>query len=140
MLRATTDPRGAMETLRFLIASGGLTQKMVDRIYRLMRNIHLDMRLRETHHYLPQQFRDWFSRKGINIDDYLVSINSEWHRIIHGKFASYSINFAGHKREAFFRYNSAWMEFIENNPNATRQQIIDFANLLAKQFGLPPIP
>jgi hypothetical protein len=47
--------------------------------------------------------------------------------------------FGAWKRKMFEDWNSRWAEWIRQNPNATPQQIINFANKLAQEFGLPPI-
>ncbi|MFW6249236.1 MAG: DUF2380 domain-containing protein, partial [Bacteroidota bacterium] len=81
-----------------------------------------------NHHVFPQQFRKWFSSKGIsNIDDYAVPLSSQTHlKGVHGRGL---VNLQG-------RWNQRWSTFIKNNPNATPSEIFYHGESLLKEFGL----
>jgi hypothetical protein len=81
-----------------------------------------------NHHVFPQQFRKWFSSRGIsNIDDYAVSLSSQTHlKGVHGSGLG---NLQG-------RWNQGWSTFIKNNPNATPSEIFYQGESLLKEFGL----
>ena len=67
-----------------------------------------------AHHMLPQQYRSFFSERGINIDSpvYIKLLDVADHVNLHKN------------------YNWLWGNFIKNNPNATYSQIIDFMRSL----------
>ena len=73
----------------------------------------------QAHHVLPQKFRLYFSKVGINIDNPLFG--SWWERTSHLKKAS--------------EYNDAWKTFFINK-NPTQDEIFDFARGLAKEYNL----
>lgn len=75
------------------------------------------------HHVFPQEHRGWFSSKGINIDDYAAVINQGEHEAIH---------IAG--------YNKEWGAFIKANPNASEQEIFEFAGKLMEKFKFVNAP
>jgi intein/homing endonuclease len=82
------------------------------------------------HHVFPQQFRDWFSAREINIDDFTVKIDSTTHlKGVHGKGLE---DMPG-------KWNDRWSEFMEAKPNATQQEVLDFGNSLLKEYGLDGI-
>jgi hypothetical protein len=70
----------------------------------------------------------------LDIENYTQKINALLHRMLHG-----NVRNGAWKRKMFEDWNSRWAEWIRQNPNATPQQIINFANKLAQEFGLPPI-
>ncbi|HUO92003.1 MAG TPA: DUF2380 domain-containing protein, partial [Rhizomicrobium sp.] len=79
------------------------------------------------HHIFPQQFRKFFEQRGIDIDQYTVTIDASTHlQGVHGS------GLGGPPGQ----WNEAWADFITRNPNATRQQIFDFAGQLMKRFGI----
>jgi hypothetical protein len=83
------------------------------------------------HHLLPQQFETWFKSKGINIHKYSVRLPSDKHlKGVHGKGGE---GFPG-------QWNPRWKEFIDNNPNATQDQIFKYMNELREGFGISDLP
>lgn len=68
-----------------------------------------------AHHMLPQQYRSFFAKRGINIDSpvYIKLLDVSDHISLHSG-----------------NYNGIWGNFIKNNPNATYSQIIDFMRAL----------
>lgn|GEM_PF-2372306 len=84
------------------------------------------------HHIFSQQFRNLFKSKGINIDDFTVSIpqNTTHLKGIHGKGFN---NLPG-------QWNSKWSEFIKNNPNATAKDFYQYAGKLMDEYGLSDLP
>ena len=67
-----------------------------------------------AHHVFPQQFREEFAKRGINIDSpiYIKLLNQQQHTAIHS---------AG--------YNSMWKKFFIDNPFARYADIMKFAGL-----------
>ena len=124
-------PQGALEALE-AINVAGLPAKTRAAIQALKTSILLWNKLRQSHHYLPKQYKKWFESKGINIEDYTLKINAYLHRLIHG-----NVKYGPWLRQLYTDWNSRWEQFIRDNPNATQKQIIDFMNKLADEFHLP---
>lgn len=83
------------------------------------------------HHIFPQQFRDWFAEKGIDVDDYTIAIDSKVHlRGVHGRGLG---DLPG-------RWNARWAQFILANPEATSTEVGQFASELRREFGLDDLP
>jgi len=79
------------------------------------------------HHLLPQEFRDFFASRGIEIDDYIISLHKEVHlKEVHG----------GAKGGGL--WNKGWADWIENenNQSASKQDVLDKLNLLRISFGI----
>jgi len=79
------------------------------------------------HHIFPQQFRQYFKQRGIDIDQYTVTMDAPTH--LEGVHGAGIDGMPG-------QWNKAWTDFIARNPNATRQQIFDFAGELMKRYGI----
>jgi RHS repeat-associated protein len=78
------------------------------------------------HHIFPQQYKQWFSSKGINVDDYTIPISGKTHlQGVHGNGIG---NLPG-------RWNQSWAEFIRANPNASPSQVFKFGEDLLYRFG-----
>lgn len=78
------------------------------------------------HHVLPQAFREWFFKRGLEIDDYAVKMIEEIHKAIHrGK---------GFGRGG--KWNKAWKDFIEKHPNASKEEILKHAEKLMSDFKI----
>jgi len=79
------------------------------------------------HHLLPQQFRRFFSSRGINIDEHAVTLSESVHlRGVHGSGIG---NMPG-------RWNQQWAQWIEANPNATTRDIYQQLGRMMDDFGL----
>lgn len=79
------------------------------------------------HHIFPQQFRQYFEQRGIDIDRYTVTIDAATHlEGVHGAGIGAMPG----------QWNKAWADFIARNPTATRQQVFDFAGQLMKRYGI----
>jgi RHS repeat-associated protein len=84
-----------------------------------------------NHHIYPQQHRNWFSQRGIDIDRYTIRVDRTTHlRGIHGRGQS---GMPG-------RWNSRWDDFIRRYPNASARETQDFANRLLREYGLNNLP
>ena len=84
------------------------------------------------HHVFPQaaDLARKFAQRGIDIDKYTLEIAEDVHRCIHsGK---------GFGRGG--KWNKAWKDFFEHNPNATPEEIYKHAGKLIYEFGLDGIP
>ena len=85
----------------------------------------------QKHHIFPQAFRDFFSGRGISIDDFTVPLSRGRHlRSVHGRGDVITPG----------RYNARWSEFIEANPNASTKEIYQFAGRLMDEYGLSNLP
>ena len=82
------------------------------------------------HHIIPKfrgkskKYADFISSRGINVDDYTVTVSAGkdgMHmNLLHGKGG----------------WNRKWIEFIDNNPNATAKDIYQFAGKMMDDYGL----
>lgn len=84
----------------------------------------------ERHHIFPQAFRDWFTRQGIGIDEYLIPLEVEKHRSIH-------------RGANGGPWNAAWDTFINAHlSGAPKEEIHRHAGQLIYEFELfgPVVP
>ncbi len=77
----------------------------------------------EQHHIFPRAFRRWFEQKRINIDGYTIPLLVEKHRSIHR-----GVNGGP--------WNAAWDKFIQENDDATPEEIFRYAGQLIYEFEL----
>ncbi|MBN1205173.1 MAG: TIGR02269 family lipoprotein [Myxococcaceae bacterium] len=93
---------------------------------------------RERHHVFSQEFRPWFERKKINVDEFTILLEQLKHRSIH-------------RGERGGPWNAAWRKWILANDNATKEEIFRYAGQLIYEFELfgpvmpywkqpPPLP
>ncbi|MEM9168108.1 MAG: RHS repeat-associated core domain-containing protein [Pseudomonadota bacterium] len=81
----------------------------------------------QRHHLLPQKFRSQFEARGIEIDQYTVSIPENMHlRGVHGKGSDYLPG----------NWNGQWEEFFDTNPYATDKEIYQNLGTMMDDFGL----
>ncbi len=82
------------------------------------------------HHIIPKfrgnskKYADFIASRGIDVDDFTVTV-------VHGK-ASHHLKFIHGKGQ----WNQKWMEWIDNNPNATAKEIYQFAGKMMDEYGL----
>ncbi|WP_170151111.1 DUF2380 domain-containing protein [Caminibacter pacificus] len=76
----------------------------------------------EYHHIFPQQFRNWFLQKGIDVDKYTIAITKKDHR---------TGNLALHKTQ----WNREWYEWIRQHPNATKSEILYQVEKMLRKRG-----
>ena len=138
MLQAVTHPSETIQTLRGLLLTHGLAVKTVERINKLIGQVRYQRGLMETHHYLPRQFGEFFSKKKIDIEKYTGRINAEYHRLIHGKLMRDGVDYGGYKRDRWWNYNREWKEWIDANRHASKEQILERARYMAERYGLSP--
>ena len=81
------------------------------------------------HHIFPQQFKKYFSERGIDIDDYTISIDQQ---VTHLK----AVHGAGNLGEKPGRWNQHWAEWISKNPDATQKEIFQRAGEMLRSFNL----
>ena len=84
----------------------------------------------DDHHIIPKfrgkskPYADFISKRGIDVDQFTITVSSGKEGMhmnsIHGK--------AG--------WNQKWMEWIDNNPNATAKDIYQFAGKMMDDYGL----
>jgi RHS repeat-associated protein len=79
----------------------------------------------EKHHRLPREFRDWFEAppRNLNIEDYTEKIPMQWHR-----GAEIGLHGLG--------YNEEWASFIQQNPDATAEEVLEFLECWRSRWGL----
>jgi RHS repeat-associated protein len=83
------------------------------------------------HHLFPQTFSKFFRKKGINVDDFTVSIPETTHlRGIHGKGLG---NMPG-------RWNQEWERWIDKNPGANYREVYQQLGVMMDRFGLSGLP
>ncbi len=81
----------------------------------------------DDHHIFPQQFKKFFEQKGINIDNYTVSVGEVTHlKGLHGRG---NAGLPG-------RWNQRWKQFIQINPTAESKDIYQFAGSLMDEYKL----
>jgi hypothetical protein len=77
------------------------------------------------HHLLPKAFKEYFEKAGLKIDDYTIPLPESLHtRRPHGVHTGVD------------NWNRQWKAFIEQNPNATQDEILGYMNQLRKDFGI----
>jgi hypothetical protein len=100
------------------ITPAGKVEK-VAKIAKSATNLH-------KHHLLPVKYKDKFKEKGLNIEDYKISLPVDKHILkpngIHTKLGG--------------NWNGEWKKFFEKNPNPTKEDILNHMNTLRKDFGI----
>jgi len=81
----------------------------------------------EIHHGLPRQFSRFFSDKGLDIEDYTMEVSAGVHRL--GPDAL-------HRGQGEENWNGAWRQWISQNPNASKEEIIEQLNNMKVEFGV----
>ncbi|MFY0526653.1 TIGR02269 family lipoprotein [Archangium gephyra] len=77
----------------------------------------------EKHHIFPQEFREWFKEKGIDIHQWTMLIEKQLHERIH-------------RGARGGPWNDAWRQFKNLNGGATQEEIWKHAWELCVRFGL----
>lgn len=75
------------------------------------------------HHVLPQEFREFFKGRGIDVDDYAVVLSEGEHTATHT-----------------MKWNPKWKEWIQANPKATADETFAFARKMVKESKLDDHP
>ncbi len=80
----------------------------------------------QAHHNLPWKFKDWFAGKGrgLNVNDH------QFGRWVEGTPP-------GQHQSWTFEYEQIWENWIRDNPNATREQVLEFLNQLLSSGRFP---
>jgi RHS repeat-associated protein len=78
----------------------------------------------EEHHIFPQTLTTYFENAGIDVDEYVVAIDQEIHKVGQGKGGF------------FENWNKTWKDWISKNPNATPEQIFEQAGKMMDDYGL----
>lgn len=77
----------------------------------------------EKHHVFPQRFRDFFRSKGILIDEYMLEMDREIHKLTQRKGRHYE------------DYTKKWGEWIEKNRDAKPEAVFEYAGKLMDEYG-----
>jgi len=85
----------------------------------------------EKHHIFPRMFRAWFTRRGIDIDEFVIPLTVEKHRSIH-------------RGPNGGPWNAAWARFINERLTKppSKEEIYRYAGRLIYEFELfgPVVP
>jgi hypothetical protein len=122
--RMAGDEQGAR---KFFTECASLTNPLVEYEWYLAKGDTPQRVPLHDHHIFPQQFRQYFKQRGIDIDQFTVTMDAPTH--LEGVHGAGIDGMPG-------QWNRAWADFIARNPNATRQQIFDFAGELMKRYGI----
>jgi RHS repeat-associated protein len=77
------------------------------------------------HHLLPKQFRDFFRKRGLDIEKYKIPLPDVKHtKKPHGIHTGPD------------NWNRRWKDWIEQNPNAKKCDVLKFLKKLRKEFGI----
>ena len=81
----------------------------------------------EMHHLLPQAkgLKEFFTRAGLDIEKFKIPLDTATHRLKPNGVHTGTEN-----------WNKIWNEFIEANPNATKQEILDQLAKMRQEFGI----
>ncbi len=89
------------------------------------------------HHLFPQAQRDWFAKRGIDIDQHTIPLERGTHLAgTHGKggfVGPGNVQLPG-------KWNQRWNDFIKNNPNATAKETYQYGGKLMDEFGFNNLP
>jgi uncharacterized lipoprotein (TIGR02269 family) len=77
----------------------------------------------EQHHIFPRALKEWFTRKGIDIDEYVMPLEVLKHRSIH-------------RGERGGAWNAAWEKWIFAHQGAEKEEIFRYAGQLIYEFEL----
>jgi len=80
----------------------------------------------EEHHLLPQKYADKFKKAGLNVNDYIMKLPVDVHRLTPNGIHT---NLGGN-------WNKAWDAFFTKYPKATKAQILAEKDRLIKEFNL----
>jgi hypothetical protein len=80
-----------------------------------------------NHHIFPEQFRKFFEKKQVKINDFTMKIERTTHlRGVHGQGM-------GHMPG---RWNKVWEQFVKTHPDATAKDIFQQAGKMLDDYGL----
>ncbi|MFN8138192.1 MAG: DUF2380 domain-containing protein [Fimbriimonadales bacterium] len=82
--------------------------------------------LMEWHHLLPWGLRDKFKAAGLNVNEFLMELSAGMHRL--KPWGIHTIDGGN--------WNKCWERFFDQNPNANKDQILDYLQVLIDHFGL----
>ncbi|WP_190273715.1 RHS repeat-associated core domain-containing protein [Granulicella mallensis] len=80
----------------------------------------------EIHHLLPRQFASFFERAGLDVEDHTIPLGRTQHRLKPN----------GVHAQGSDGWNQTWARWIENNGNASKQQILAQLARMRKAFGI----
>ena len=81
----------------------------------------------ENHHQLPRLYRAHFERAGLDIEDYVIPLPMDVHRLLPNGL---------HTGQGAANWNGAWRAFFTENENRTRAEILAELARLRRVFGL----
>lgn len=85
------------------------------------------------HHIMPREFEKFFRARGINVDDFTVTVD---HTVTHLK----AIHGRGNMGQMPGRWNQVWGDWIKTNPNATASEVYQQAGKMMDDFGINHLP
>ncbi len=86
----------------------------------------------EVHHGLPREYKEYFNRAGLDIDDYLYDIPKEQHRLISEQGIHTNSNPLGRT------WNAEWKNFFNINQGGTvtQEMILKQLKYMADKTGI----
>jgi RHS repeat-associated protein len=83
----------------------------------------------EIHHLLPQsgKLKPFFERAGLNIEDYTIPLDKTLHRLRPNGI---------HTGPTADSWNGVWKQFFDQNPNATKEEILNQLEKMRRDFGI----
>ena len=78
------------------------------------------------HHMLPRQFKKYFKRVDLDIEDFKIPLDKAKHRLKPGGIHT---NDGGN-------WNKEWKKFRDANPSATKEEILEHLDHLRTKFGI----
>jgi RHS repeat-associated protein len=111
-----------LDVLGFVPVVGAL--KNTDEVVALVKGAGKS-KIIEQHHLLPKQFKQQFKKAGLNIEDYKIPLDKADHTLKPDGLHTGTNN-----------WNKQWSDFFEQNPNATKPEILDQLDKMQKASGL----
>jgi hypothetical protein len=91
----------------------------------------------EQHHLLIQEKRDWFEAKGIDIDQYTVTLTQGVHNAIHtSRKARKPKGTLTIKEQEMKGWNKEWIDWIDTHQNASKRQIRYQMNKMRRKYKI----
>jgi hypothetical protein len=77
------------------------------------------------HHLLPRQFEKFFKKAGLDIEEFVIPLEKEFHKTLHGKGGTIAES-----------WNGKWGAFFGRHPNAGPDEILAEYGRLFREFFL----
>lgn len=100
----------------------------VGKIRKVSKILKIADKVIEMHHLLPQakRFRKFFKAAGLDIEDFKIPLDKAKHRLKPGGIHTIDGG----------NWNKEWDDFMEQFPNANKEQILEHLEKLRAKFGI----